>query len=89
LHDCWAEGTSPAAVVAGAAAAIGAVTIAAAAAPAAISNVKRLGLSPTLALLFMVRADGAQTAGSEQKGFAAIGIKADGRRCVVDLDIAG
>ena len=33
--------------------------------------------------------DGAQTADSEQKGFAAIGIKADGRRCVVDLDIAG
>jgi hypothetical protein len=33
--------------------------------------------------------DGAQTADSEEKRFAAIGIKADGRRCVVDLDIAG
>jgi hypothetical protein len=57
LHDYWAEGASPAAVVAGAAAAIGAVTIAA--------------------------------ADSEQKRFAAIGIKADGWRCVVDLGIAG
>jgi hypothetical protein len=33
--------------------------------------------------------DSAQKADSEQKGFAAIGIKADRRRCVVDLDIAG
>jgi hypothetical protein len=41
LHDGWAEGASPAAVVAEAAAAIGAVTITVAAVPAAISGVKR------------------------------------------------
>jgi len=97
LQDCWPRGLSPAAVLAGAGTRRPdrcGDNRRRTEAPAAISNVKRLGLVPRWICLFMVRARRCTDRLTQsRKASPPLGIKADeaagggGARC--DLDIAG